>query len=92
MIKKIISGGQTGADRAALDAAIELGIPHGGWIPKGRITEEGPLSDKDQLQEMPTDSHPARTEQTSSSVRTRKPFASSKRRSKAAKRSWNATL
>jgi hypothetical protein len=32
MIKKIISGGQTGADRAALDVAIELGIPNGGWI------------------------------------------------------------
>ncbi|MFO7971456.1 MAG: putative molybdenum carrier protein [Desulfobacterales bacterium] len=35
MLTKIISGGQTGADQAALDAAIELGIPHGGWIPKG---------------------------------------------------------
>ncbi len=39
MIKKIISGGQTGADQAALDVAIKLGIPHGGWIPKGRLTE-----------------------------------------------------
>jgi hypothetical protein len=63
MIKKIISGGQTGADRAALDAAIKLGIPHGGWIPKGRITEEGPLSEKYQLQEMLTDSYAERTEQ-----------------------------
>jgi hypothetical protein len=63
MIKKIISGGQTGADRAALDVAIKLGIPHGGWIPKGRITEEDPLSDKYQLQEMPTGSYPKRTEQ-----------------------------
>ncbi|MCU0539134.1 MAG: putative molybdenum carrier protein [Desulfobacterales bacterium] len=43
MIAKIISGGQTGVDRAALDAAIRLGIPHGGWIPKGRLTEDGPL-------------------------------------------------
>lgn len=43
MIVKIISGGQTGVDRAALDAAIRLGVPHGGWIPKGRLTEEGPL-------------------------------------------------
>ena len=33
MIKKIISGGQTGADRAALDRAIERGILHGGWVP-----------------------------------------------------------
>jgi len=63
MIKKIISGGQTGADRAALDAAIELGIPHGGWIPKGRITEDGVLPDKYCLHEMSTDSYPARTEQ-----------------------------
>jgi len=43
MIKKIISGRQTGADRAALDVAIKLGIPHGGWIPKGRETEDGKL-------------------------------------------------
>jgi hypothetical protein len=63
MIKKIVSGGQTGADRAALDTAIKLKIPHGGWIPKGRITEKGPLPDKYQLQEMPTDSYPKRTEQ-----------------------------
>jgi len=40
---KIISGGQTGADLAALDAAIQLGLPHGGWLPRGRKTEAGPL-------------------------------------------------
>ena len=62
MIKKIISGGQTGADQGALDAAIKLDIPHGGWLPKGRLTENGPLPDKYQLKEMATDSHPARTE------------------------------
>lgn len=61
--KKIVSGGQTGADRAALDVAIKLNIPHGGWIPNGRLAEDGPLPDKYQLQEMPTDSYPARTEQ-----------------------------
>jgi len=61
MIEKIISGGQTGADQAALDAAIKLGIPHGGWIPKGRITENGPLPDKYDLIEMPTTSYPERT-------------------------------
>jgi hypothetical protein len=61
MIEKIISGGQTGADQAALDAAIKLGIPHGGWIPKGRITENGPLPDKYDLIEMPTESYPERT-------------------------------
>jgi hypothetical protein len=63
MLQKIISGGQTGADRAALDVAIKLGIPHGGWIPKGRLTEEGPLPEKYQLQEMATESYPERTEQ-----------------------------
>jgi len=63
MIKKIISGGQTGADRAALDVAIKLNIPHGGWIPKGRKTEDGILPDKYHLKEMPTGSYPKRTEQ-----------------------------
>ena len=63
MIKKIISGGQTGADRAALDFALKYFIPHGGWIPKGRLTENGPLADNYQLEEMPTASYPARTEQ-----------------------------
>ena len=63
MLKKIISGGQTGADRAALDVAIKLNIPHGGWIPKGRIAEDGPLPERYQLQEMRTDSYPKRTEQ-----------------------------
>lgn len=63
MITKIISGGQTGADRAALDVAIEFGIPHGGWIPKGRKTEAGPLPKKYQLKEMPATDYPQRTEQ-----------------------------
>jgi len=62
MIKKIISGGQTGADRAALDVAIELDIQHGGWVPKGRKTENGVLPGKYELQEMPTASYPKRTE------------------------------
>ncbi len=42
-LKKIISGGQTGADIAGIDAAIEDGMPYGGWLPKGRMTEYGPL-------------------------------------------------
>lgn len=62
MLKKIISGGQTGADRAALDAAIRLGIPHGGWIPKGRIAEDGPLAATYRLREMPTERYADRTE------------------------------
>lgn len=63
MLKKIISGGQTGADQAALDVAIKLGIPHGGWIPKGRITETGVLDNKYKLKEMETTSYNKRTEQ-----------------------------
>lgn len=43
-ITKIISGGQTGADRAALDFALEAGIPYGGWVPKGRRSETGTIS------------------------------------------------
>ena len=62
MIKKIISGGQTGADLAALDVALKLCIHHGGWIPKGRKTEKGLLPEKYQLKEMPTDSYKASTE------------------------------
>jgi hypothetical protein len=42
---RIVSGGQTGADRAALDAARALGIPTGGWVPRGRAAEDGPLPD-----------------------------------------------
>jgi hypothetical protein len=62
-ITKIISGGQTDADQAALDVAIEKGIPHGGWIPRGRLTESGMLPEKYQLKEMETASYPLRTEQ-----------------------------
>ena len=43
---KIISGAQTGADRAALDAALELGVATGGWIPKGRKAEDGVIPEK----------------------------------------------
>jgi len=63
MIKKIISGGQTGVDRAALDAAIKLGIDHGGWIPKGRLTESGPLPPEYHLKETRSASYADRTEQ-----------------------------
>ena len=62
MLKKINSGGQTGVDRAALDVAIRMGIDHGGWIPKGRRTEDGPLAPKYRLLEMPTEDYAARTE------------------------------
>jgi hypothetical protein len=62
MIEKIISGGQTGADRAGLDVAIELGIAHGGWIPKGRKTEEGRLPDEYHLLETNSIDYAQRTE------------------------------
>lgn len=45
MIEKIVSGGQTGADRAALDVAIELGLETGGWIPRGRRAEDDVIPD-----------------------------------------------
>jgi len=63
MLQKITSGGQTGADRAALDLAIELNILHRGCIPKGCKTEDGVLPNKYQLQEMPSAGYPKRTEQ-----------------------------
>jgi hypothetical protein len=63
MVKKIISGGQVGADQAALDVAIKLDIPHGGWIQKGRKTQSGNLPDKYQLKEMSTASYKERIEQ-----------------------------
>ena len=62
MIEKIISGGQTGADRGAIDAAIKYSFPYGGWIPKGQLTENGTLPDEYKLKEMPTKNYPARTE------------------------------
>lgn len=45
-LSKVISGGQTGVDRAALDAAVEYGIAIGGWIPRGRRAEDGILPAK----------------------------------------------
>ncbi|UCD32019.1 MAG: putative molybdenum carrier protein [Desulfobacterales bacterium] len=63
MIKKIISGGQVGADQAALDVAIKMGISHGGYIQKGRKTQSGLLPEKYKLKEMPTASFIKRIEQ-----------------------------
>lgn len=63
MIRKIISGGQIGADQAALDVAIKMGFPHGGWIQKGRKTQSGILPGKYQLKELPTAGYKQRIEQ-----------------------------
>ena len=62
MVRKIISGGQTGADRAALDIAIQRQIPHGGWVPKGRRAEDGQIPVKYSLKETQTANYPERTE------------------------------
>ena len=62
MLTKIVSGGQTGADQAALDAAIALGLDHGGWVPAGRLTERGPLDSRYDMKEMPSAEYAARTE------------------------------
>jgi hypothetical protein len=64
VIQKIISGAQTGADRAGIDAAIESGMPYGGWIPKGRKAEDGTVPDTyTELQELTRGGYPKRTEQ-----------------------------
>lgn len=62
MIKKIISGGQTGADRAALDFAIDNEIPHGGWAPRGRLAEDGIIPESYNLCETDATGYNDRTE------------------------------
>ena len=51
---RIVSGGQTGVDRAALDVALELGWPVGGWCPAGRAAEDGPIPARYPLRETPS--------------------------------------
>jgi hypothetical protein len=60
-IERVISGGQSGVDRAALDLAIEFGLDSGGWIPKGRLAEDGPLPRRYKMTETPTDDYAQRT-------------------------------
>jgi hypothetical protein len=62
-IQQIVSGGQTGVDRAALDVAIAVGLPHGGWCPRGRVAEDGPIPSDYQLRETESADYPVRTEQ-----------------------------
>jgi len=61
-IKKVISGGQTGVDRGALDAALESGIPIGGWCPHARRAEDGEIPAKYPLQETEGATYVHRTE------------------------------
>ena len=62
MIEKLISGGQTGADIAALDVALKHDFPHGGWCPKGRRSEDGPIPLRYNVFETPSTSYLHRTE------------------------------
>lgn len=59
---KVISGGQTGVDRAALDVAEESGMETGGWCPLGRVAEDGCIPGRYSLTETPTESYSQRTE------------------------------
>jgi hypothetical protein len=60
-LRKIVSGGQTGADRGGLDAAVALGIPHGGWCPKGRRAEDGAVPARYRLRETTSREYQPRT-------------------------------
>jgi len=60
---KIVSGGQTGVDRAALDFAIRHGYEHGGWCPRDRLAEDGPIPSAYVLRETDSSDYVERTEQ-----------------------------
>jgi len=62
-VTQIVSGGQTGVDRAALDTAIACAIPHGGWCPQGRRAEDGRIPHRYQLRETESSAYRIRTEQ-----------------------------
>ncbi len=58
---KIVSGGQSGVDRGALDATLAARFPCGGWCPSGRAAEDGPIPDRYPLSEMPNGGYRKRT-------------------------------
>jgi hypothetical protein len=62
MVSKIVSGGQTGVDRAALDFALDHEITCGGWCPLDRLAEDGPLHERYPLKETPERDYTQRTE------------------------------
>lgn len=61
MLEKIISGGQTGVDRAALDMALAFGLATGGWCPRGRRAEDGVIAEHYRLTETPSRAYRQRT-------------------------------
>lgn len=61
MISKIVSGGQTGVDRAALDVALDLDLACGGWAPRGRRAEDGRIPARYPMRETATAAYPQRT-------------------------------
>ncbi len=63
MLMKIVSGGQTGVDRGALDAALSAGFPCGGWCPEGRLAEDGRIADRYPVTELAGAGYRQRTRQ-----------------------------
>lgn len=61
VIERVLSGGQTGVDRAALDAALASGLAIGGWCPKGRRAEDGAIPDRYPLLETESAEYDDRT-------------------------------
>jgi hypothetical protein len=61
-LRKIVSGGQTGADQGALAACVQMGFPYGGWVPKGRRTEKGKVPERYRLRQHWSRHYPPRTE------------------------------
>ncbi len=61
-LRKIVTGGQTGADQGALSACVQSGFPYGGWVPKGRRTEKGKVPDRYRMRQHGSRHYPARTE------------------------------
>lgn len=62
VVSRIVTGGQTGVDRAALDVALQVGLPCGGWCPKGRLAEDGPIDVRYPLTESDSDQYSVRTD------------------------------
>ncbi len=61
-LRKVVSGAQTGVDRAALDVAMDLGFEAGGWVPKGRRAEDGSSPERYLVRETPSRDYEQRTE------------------------------